>query len=301
MLPPPAAERPSPASPPSSRPDWAALARLIRLSNQSGTLLLMLPTLWGLFLASKGRPSPTLLAIFVAGSFLMRSAGVVLNDLADRPFDRQVSRTRSRPLASGALAPSDARRLALLLLGLAGGLLLFLNRLTLLLGPIALLLAALYPFAKRVIRLPQAMLGLAFGWGTVMAWAAVRNSLDPPVWFLYGSIALWTLAYDTIYALQDREDDVRIGVKSAAILFGAQTWLAVGLSLTGMVLLLATAGWLVGLGPLFYAALAAVGLFFLWQVRRLRESPSPEQAFTLFKQHVWAGWGILLGIWGGTV
>jgi 4-hydroxybenzoate polyprenyltransferase len=280
-------------------PVWSSLASLIRLSNQSGTWLLMLPTFWALVLASGGHPPVGMLLIFAAGSFLMRSAGVVLNDLADRGLDRQVTRTRTRPLASGALGVPAALASAGGLIALAAGLLLFLNTLTLQLSPVALALAVLYPFSKRIIRLPQAVLGLAFGWGAVMAWAAVHNGLEGPAWLLYGSTICWAIAYDTIYALQDREDDARIGVKSAAILFGVHTWLAVGIALGGMLLLLGLAGWLMGIGVGFYGILAAVGGFFSQQVCTLRSPVSPALAFAMFRQHVWAGTAILAGIWLG--
>jgi len=264
-------------------------------------MLLMLPTLWALVLASHGKPSVSLLAIFVAGSFLMRSAGVVINDLADRSLDRQVDRTRMRPLASGALTAPEALAIATILALMAASLLVFLNRLTIQLSPVALLFATLYPFSKRVIQLPQAVLGIAFGWGVVMAWAAVRNSLDNQVWLLYASTVFWAVAYDTIYAMQDRTDDARIGVKSSAILFGARAWIGVGASVCGMLLLLAVTGWLVGIGPAFYVMLVAVAGFLTHQVWKLRGPVSSAMAFALFKQHVWVGLAILAGIWAGFV
>lgn len=278
---------------------WSKLADLIRLSNQSGTLLLMLPSLWALMLASQGRPTLTLVVIFAAGAFLMRSAGVIVNDLADRSLDRQVERTRNRPLASGALGVREAVMAAAALIALAASLLLFLNRLTFLLSPVAILLTALYPFSKRFIHIPQVMLGIAFGWGAVMAWAAVRNSLDPAAWLLYAATVCWALAYDTIYALQDRADDLRIGVKSAAILFGSRVWLAVGASLVGMLIFLALAGRQMAAGVGYYGMLAAVGGFFSQQVWRLRTEVPPDLAFTMFKQHVWVGVAILVGLWVG--
>lgn len=277
------------------------LAQLIRLPNQTGTFLLMLPTLWALVLASHGRPSWKLLAIFAAGSFLLRSAGVVLNDIADRSLDRRVARTRTRPLASGVLGLPEAFATAAVLIAVAACLLAFLNWLTISLSPIAVLLAAVYPFAKRVVPLPQAVLGVAFGWGAVMAWAAVQNTLDAPAWLIYGSTICWAIAYDTIYALQDREDDRRIGVKSSAILFGSWAWLAVGFFLIGMLTLLSLAGWLAGIGLAFYGMLAAVAGFFSHQVMRLRRPVPDASAFAMFKQHVWVGWGILVGIWVGFV
>ncbi|NJN70523.1 MAG: 4-hydroxybenzoate octaprenyltransferase [Nitrospira sp.] len=199
---------------------WSALARLIRLHNQTGTYLLLLPTLWALILAARGIPPPHLLAIFLVGSFLMRSAGVIMNDLADQRFDRQVTRTKTRPLASGELSRRHAVILLSALLVLAACLLLLLPPIVSGLAPIAVLLATLYPYSKRWIHIPQAMLGIAFGWGTVMAWAAVQGKLDAPAWCLFGATAAWAVAYDTIYAVQDQEDDRHIGVKSAALYFG---------------------------------------------------------------------------------
>lgn len=292
---------PSPAAMPArlSTLPWSALSRLIRLRNQTGTLLLLWPTLWALVLASRGLPPLDLLLIFAAGSFLMRSAGVILNDLADRSFDRQVARTKTRPLASGEVSAAQALLvLAVLLLG-AGALLLLLNPFVQRLAPVALLLAALYPFAKRWLSIPQAMLGLAFGWGAVMAWAAVRGRLELSTWLLFGATAAWALAYDTIYALQDQEDDRRIGVQSAAVLFGASVWLAVGAALAAMLLLLGWAGWLGGIGWPYYGVLAAVGAFFAAQALRLREPIPPLQAFALFRAHVLAGTAIFLGFLAG--
>lgn len=293
----PASEAP-PASP-VGRLAWSSLSDLMRLTNQSGTLLLMLPTLWALVLASAGRPSLRLLAVFAAGSFLMRSAGVVINDLADRSFDRQVARTRSRPLASGALGAREAVALAATLILVAASLLVFVNKLTLLLSPVALVLALAYPFSKRFVHMPQAVLGVAFGWGVVMAWAAARSGLDAPVWLLYAGTICWAVGYDTIYAIQDREDDKRIGLKSSAILFGSRTWIAVGVSLAGMLVLVGLAGWWVGLGPAFYGTLAAIAGFLGQQVSRLRGAVSASLAFAMFKQHVWVGWVLLAGIWAG--
>ncbi|WP_447980743.1 4-hydroxybenzoate octaprenyltransferase [Candidatus Nitrospira bockiana] len=278
---------------------WQSLARLIRLSNQSGTLLLMLPTLWALVLASEGRPSVSLLIIFTVGSFLMRSAGVVMNDLSDRSIDRHVERTRSRPLASGAVTVPQAVVLLAGLLAAAAGLLLLLNPLVILLSPIALLLAAVYPLTKRIFPLPQAMLGMAFGWGVVMAWASVKNTVNVSVWALYGATICWAIAYDTIYALQDRDDDLRLGVKSAAILFGTRAWVAVAGCLIAMLMLLGIEGWRAGLNGAFYGLLAGIGGFLSQQVMRLRKPLAPADAFRLFKQHVWVGWAILAAIWIG--
>ncbi len=275
------------------------IAELIRLPSQTGTLLLMLPTLWALALASHGRPDPLLLAIFIAGSFLMRSAGVILNDMADRRLDRQVERTRTRPLASGSLSLGTAGVALLVLLAIAGSLLLLLDRLALLLSPVALLLAAGYPFAKRLLPLPQAVLGVAFGWGVVMAWAAARGTLDPEAWLLFLGTVAWAIAYDTIYALQDLDDDRRVGIRSSAILFAHWTWLAVAVSFGLAMLCLGVAGWLSGIGPVFYGVLAACSGFVSHQVMTLRGPVTPPHALSMFRQHAWIGGAILAGFFLG--
>ncbi|BCA55946.1 4-hydroxybenzoate octaprenyltransferase [Nitrospira sp. KM1] len=293
------AEFPSESIRPSVLPSWSAVARLIRLQSQTGTLLLLLPTWWSLILASRGVPPWKLLAIFSLGSFLMRSAGVVLNDLADRSFDRHVSRTRLRPLASGEMTVKQATAIAAVLVAAAAGLVLLLNPLAMLLSPIALLLAALYPFAKRIIHVPQTMLGIAFGWGTIMAWAAARETLDSPAWLVFAATVFWAIGYDTIYALQDVEDDLRIGVKSSALFFGRISWIAVGVALAAMLFLLGLAGWMSAIGRSFFVVLAGLSLVCLGQVFQLRTALSPSRAFELFHRHVWFGSVIAAGLLTG--
>jgi 4-hydroxybenzoate polyprenyltransferase len=285
------------ASHPAHPSIWVSFSDLIRLRNQSGTWLLMLPSLWALVLANEGRPPIRLLAVFAAGSFTMRSLGVILNDLADRRFDRQVARTSGRPLAAGTLTTGQALTAAALLLTASALLVMTLNPLTMALSPIALLFAALYPYAKRVLHIPQAILGIAFGWGVIMAWAASRNRIDTPAWMLFAATVCWAVAYDTIYALQDRDDDTRIGIKSAAVLFGPYTSSAVGICLAAMLGCLAVAGYLCSVLPVYYGVLAMVGVFFTSQLRKLREPVPPQTAFALFKQHIWAGTAILFGLW----
>lgn len=288
--------------PQSSALSWSLIGRLIRFHNPTGTWLLLLPTLWALILAARGLPPWDLVVIFVFGSFLMRSAGVVLNDLADRSFDRQVTRTRQRPLASGELTIRQAGIVLTVLLALSGLLVSRLNLLTIYLSPIAVLLAALYPFAKRYIHIPQAILGIAFGWGTIMAWTALRGSLDTSAWLIFSATVCWAIGYDTIYAVQDLEDDRRIGVKSSALLFGASVWIAVAISLTAMLCLLGIAGMISGIGWWFYGALAGAGLFGIKQTLILKSRQvEPAQAFRMFQQHVWIGTAILAGLLFGFV
>ncbi|GJL54666.1 MAG: 4-hydroxybenzoate octaprenyltransferase [Nitrospirales bacterium] len=297
-FPTPSAHTPSkiPAHKPST---FSAYARLIRLRNQSGTLLLVLPSLWALILASEGSPDLILIAIFILGAFFMRSAGVIFNDLADRSIDQKVERTKHRPLASGALTLVQAKGLASLIILLACVLVWHLNLLTIALSPIALLLAAIYPYAKRFIHIPQFILGVAFGWGSVMAWAAVRNNLDVTAWLLFASTICWAIAYDTIYALQDKEDDLKIGVKSSAILFGSYVWAGVGTFSALTIVFLGMAGWTMALGQAFYAGLAGISVFLSYQSFMLTQKHPTHVYFSMFKQHVWVGTAILIVFWIG--
>ncbi len=226
----------------------------------------------------------------------MRSAGVIMNDLADRSFDGQVERTRHRPLVSGQLRPKQALGLLVLLLLGATGLLWFLNPLTWALAPVALVLAALYPFCKRFLHIPQLILGVAFGWGGVMAWAAERNELETGTWLLFAATVCWAIVYDTIYAIQDKEDDLKIGVKSSAILFGSYTWLGVGLAACFMLLFLSLAGEVSHLGAGYFLGLLLISILIGYQVVLLRSEITSQQALRLFKQHCWVGALVLIGI-----
>ena len=275
---------------------WLALASLIRLSNQTGTLLLLFPTLWSLFLASKGWPPYGLLFLFMFGAFVMRSAGVVMNDLADRSLDRNVRRTQDRPLAAGTLTPVQASIVLLAFLGIACSLLWFLNSLAIWLSPIALMLAGIYPFSKRYLHIPQIVLGIAFGWGVILAWAAIKNDLEVSTWLLFTATVCWAVSYDTIYAIQDMEDDRRIGVKSSAIFFGQYLWVGVGVSELIMVACLSVIGFVNQLTVSYFCALGLVTLIMGNQVLRLGRFVPPQQAFSMFQQHCWIGGVILFGI-----
>jgi len=182
---------------------------------------------------------------------------------------------------------------------LAAILVLSLDPFTILLSPIAILLAALYPFAKRVIHIPQAILGIAFGWGTIMAWTASRGAIEAPAWCLFASTICWAIGYDTIYALQDREDDRRIGVKSSALWFGSSTWIAVGTAFCAMLFLLGLAGWLADIGWIYYGVLVTIGWWCLRQALQLRQAVSSPTAFHMFQQHVWVGAAVFLGMVAG--
>ena len=273
-----------------------AVADLIRLSKQYGTLLLLLPTLWSLMIASGGRPPLSILSIFVVGSFLMRSAGCVVNDMADMDFDRFVERTKTRPLASGRLTRKEAFLVFAVLSLLAFSLVLLLNRLTIALSFVAILLAVIYPFIKRVSHLPQLFLGAAFGWGAVMAWAAVRDTVELPAILIFLANVCWSTAYDTIYALMDIEDDRRIGVKSTAILFGRHVYALTFLFFLGVILLLAVLGIYIPLGAFYFTSLFLALILFAYQVYMVKISPERETAFKAFVSNVVVGSIILLGI-----
>src|SRR5207249_3742450 len=276
-------------------------AALSRTGTHSGSCLFPFPPLWALAPPGARHPPLPLTAIFVAGVFVMRSAGVTINDLWDRDLDRRVHRTRERPLASGRMQPGAAVAVFLALIGIAASLVFLLNPFTIALSPIALLLAVLYPLAKRVLPLPQAILGMAFGWGAIMAWSAVRNEIGWPAVGLFVATIFWAIGYDTIYALQDQEDDRRVGVHSAALLFGPWAWVAVGSALSVMVAVLVPVGLTTGLAWPFYVTLFLTGVLFAWQVRRIKRPVAPAQAFALFKQHIWAGALILAGFWTGVL
>jgi len=268
----------------------------MRLDKQYGTLLLLFPTLWSLIVASHGRPSLKHIFIFTLGAFLMRSAGCVINDMADRSFDARVDRTKARPLAARQLTMREAAIVLGFLILFSFITVLFLNPFTILLSFAALFFAMIYPFAKRVTYLPQIVLGVAFSWGIILAWAAVRNSLSiTPFLFLLANLC-WTSGYDTIYALMDREDDLKIGVKSTAILFGEGTWLAVGGFYALVVLFLLIIGQTLRMGKVYYLTLGGIGLLFFFQSMIIRKSLQRSTLFSLFRSNVWVGLLVLMAL-----
>ena len=240
-------------------------ARLMRLDRPIGILLLLWPVLWALWIASAGKPTLSVFVVFVAGVVLMRSAGCVINDYADRKFDPQVERTRDRPLATGHVRPGEALVLFAVLALSAFALVLFMNRLTILLSFVGAALAVSYPFMKRWTHLPQFYLGAAFGWGVPMAFAAQTGGVPADAWILFGATLCWAVAYDTAYAMVDRQDDIRIGVKSTAILFGRADRLMIALFHALALLLLAWAGARAGLGLTYYMGLLLAAGLAGWQ------------------------------------
>ncbi|MCK5383098.1 MAG: 4-hydroxybenzoate octaprenyltransferase [Gammaproteobacteria bacterium] len=270
-------------------------ASLMRLDKPIGIFLLLWPTLWALLIASGGDPDPKVLMIFVAGVILMRSAGCVINDYADRDFDRHVSRTQNRPLTAGRVTTKEAKVLFVTLCLLAFVLVLQLNLLTIGLAVIGVLLAAVYPFLKRVTHLPQVFLGIAFGWSVPMAFAAQTGSVPQIAWLMFVATVLWATAYDTLYAMVDREDDRVLGLKSTAILFGDSDRQIIGIIQVMLLACLLMIGHQAQLGLIYYlAVLVAAGLAG-WQqyLIRFRER---EACFQAFLNNNWFGAVIFLGI-----
>ena len=268
--------------------------RLMRIDRPVGTLLLLWPTLAALWLAAQGVPPLGILAAFVVGTFLARSAGCVINDIADREFDAHVARTRERPLATGEVSLTGA----LVLLGILAlaclAVVLTLNRLAQALALGGALVATVYPFLKRWTHLPQAALGIAFSWGVPMAFAAVNGSVSGAAWLLFAASLVWIVAYDTIYAMVDRDDDLRIGIKSTAILFGrADRLIVAALQLVALVLLLGL-GTVLALGPAYYLALGVVGGLFVYQQWLIRRRDR-EPCFRAFGNNVWVGFALFAG------
>jgi 4-hydroxybenzoate polyprenyltransferase len=269
--------------------------RLTRLDRPIGILLLLWPTLWALWLASAGHVAPGILAIFVAGTVLMRSAGCAINDYADRDFDRYVKRTSERPVTSGAIAPKEALLVAAVLALLAATLIVPLNPLTWMLAFAAIAIAASYPYTKRFFAIPQAYLGIAFGFGIPMAFAAVSGAVPPIAWLLLVVNVSWAVAYDTEYAMVDRDDDIAIGIKTAAITFGRLDVVAVmtcyGLTLAGLYVV----GRLAGRGWIFNAGLLVALLIALYHYTLIRNR-SREGCFKAFLQNNWFGAVIFVGL-----
>jgi 4-hydroxybenzoate polyprenyltransferase len=269
--------------------------KLMRLDKPIGILLLLWPTLWAQWLASNGQPNWLILWIFVVGVVLMRSAGCVINDYADRDFDPHVARTRERPLAAGKVSPKEALLLAGGLSLLAFLLILPLNRLVLGLSVVALFLAASYPFTKRFFAVPQAYLGIAFGFVIPMSYAALQGTVPLEAWILLAANVFWAVAYDTQYAMVDREDDLKIGIKTSAITFGRRDLAAIAVCYATTLALLGWAGVRLGLGMAYYGGLAAAAAIALYHMALIRQR-DPQQCFRAFLHNTWLGAAVFGGI-----
>jgi 4-hydroxybenzoate polyprenyltransferase len=272
-----------------------AYERLIRLDKPIGTLLLLWPTLWAVWLAADGQPSAGMVAIFVTGTLLMRSAGCAVNDYADRDFDPHVKRTRERPLAAREIAPWEALVVATTLAAAAFGLVLFLNRFAVALSFLGLAIAATYPFTKRVFAFPQAYLGIAFGFGIPMAYAAIQERLPLECWLLLAANVFYAFAYDTEYAMVDRDDDARLGIRTSALTLGRWDVAAVMTSYALMLVLLAVTGMVRALAWPYYAGLLLAGAMMIYHWRLIRDR-SREGCFRAFRHNNWVGGAIFAGI-----
>lgn len=272
----------------------AAYGALMRIDRPIGTLLLLWPTYWGLWLAAGGTPPLELFLIFTLGTWLMRSAGCVINDYFDRDFDRQVARTRNRPLASGKIRAREALLLFVVLCLLAAALLPLLNLLVFYLAIVAVAISAAYPLFKRFTHLPQAFLGLAFSFGIPMAFAAVQNHIPAMAWWLMLANACWVIAYDTAYAMADRPDDLRAGIRSTAILFGRFDWLAIAAFEMVMLAILLVIGLELQLRWPYWFSLIGAAVLFLYQQSLL--DGDRDKAFRAFLHNNWVGLWIFWGL-----
>jgi 4-hydroxybenzoate polyprenyltransferase len=269
--------------------------RLARLDRPVGWLLLLWPTLWALWIAGDGRPQPQIVLVFVLGVVTMRAAGCVINDYLDRDFDPHVARTRNRPLATGAVSPFEALILFAVLMTLSLGLVLTLNRETLVLAFAGGAIAVSYPLAKRFTYLPQVYLGLAFSWGIPMAFAAQDKAVGALAWSLVLANLLWTVAYDTMYAMADRPDDLKVGIKSSAILFGRFDLVINAVLQVLALVTLVLVGQYLGLNSWFYAGLAGAGATAIYQ-NRLCTERDRTQCLKAFLNNIWFGGFVFAGI-----
>lgn len=272
-------------------------SQLIRFEKPIGTYLLLWPTLWALAIAAQGGPDRWILFVFVSGVFLMRSAGCAINDYADRDIDLHIARTKERPLTSGRISAKEALAVFVVLSLIAFALVLTLNRFTILLSIGGVLLAATYPFMKRYHYLPQVHLGAAFGWAIPMAFAAQLDALPKQAWLLYVANIIWATAYDTMYSMADREDDLKVGVKSSAILFGEYDRVIVGLLQFLFILTLILVGRDLEYGSFYYYALFVASLLLIYEQIMINKR-EPGKCFEAFLHNHWVGAVVFAGIMG---
>ncbi|MCD9502625.1 4-hydroxybenzoate octaprenyltransferase [Photobacterium phosphoreum] len=272
-----------------------AFWQLARFDRPIGSLLLLWPTLWALFLAADGFPKLDVLVVFVLGVVFMRAAGCVINDFADRNVDGHVKRTANRPMPSGKVSEREALGLFSLLVLVSFLLVLTMNNLTIMLSVVAVILAAAYPFMKRYTHLPQLVLGAAFGWSIPMAYAAQSGTLPTVAWLLFAANILWTIAYDTLYAMIDRDDDLKVGIKSTAILFGRFDKLIIGILQLATIMLLIAIGGILDLSQGYYWALLLAAALFVYQ-QMLIQGRQREQCFKAFLNNNYVGMVIFIGI-----
>ena len=278
-------------------PLWLVIIRLLRWNKPEGRLILMIPALWAVFLAAAGKPPLPLVGVIIFGSIATSAAGCVVNDLWDRDIDPQVERTRDRPLASRALSVQVGIVVGIVSLVCAAVVAFYLNPLSFWLSVAAVPVIVLYPGAKRVFPVPQLVLSIAWGFAVLISWSAVTANITAPTWLLWGATVLWTLGFDTIYAMSDRQDDQRIGINSSALFFGKYAPTAIAVFLIGTVILLAGVGLLVNLNTAFWISLILASMGWIWQIIRLQQPEIPHPAYgEMFRQNVWIGFLMLAGM-----
>ena len=278
-------------------PLWLVIIRLLRWNKPEGRLILMIPALWAVFLAAAGKPPLPLVGVIIFGSIATSAAGCVVNDLWDRDIDPQVERTRDRPLASRAISVKIGIVVGIISLVCAAVVAFYLNPLSFWLSVSAVPVIVLYPGAKRVFPVPQLVLSIAWGFAVLISWSAVTANITAPTWLLWGATVLWTLGFDTIYAMSDRQDDQRIGINSSALFFGKYAPTAIAVFLIGTVILLAGVGLLVNLNTAFWISLILASIGWIWQIIRLQQPEIPHPAYgEMFRQNVWIGFLMLAGM-----
>ena len=278
-------------------PLWLVIIQLLRWNKPEGRLILMIPALWAVFLAAGGKPPLPLVGVIIFGSIATSAAGCVVNDLWDRDIDPQVERTSNRPLASRALSVQVGIVVGIVALACAAVIAFYLNPLSFWLSVAAVPVIVLYPGAKRVFPVPQLVLSIAWGFAVLISWSAVTGNITAPTWLLWGATVLWTLGFDTIYAMSDRIDDQRIGINSSALFFGKYASVAVGIFFIGTVILLGGVGFLVNLNISFWMSLILATIAWIWQIIRLQQPEIPNPIYgEMFRQNVWIGFLILAGM-----
>jgi 4-hydroxybenzoate polyprenyltransferase len=287
---------------PNSQPLWLTIIKLLRWDKPAGRLILMIPALWAVFLAADGKPPILLVGVIILGTLATSAGGCVVNDLWDRDIDPQVERTRDRPLASRALSVQIGIVIGLIAMGCAFVLALYLNSFTFWLCVAAVPVIVFYPSAKRVFPVPQLVLSIAWGFAVLISWSAVTANLETATWLLWGATVLWTLGFDTVYAMSDREDDRKIGINSSALFFGDYAAEAVGLFFAATAALLAILGVVMELNIGFWLAIAGATIAWVWQYMRLRQEDIPRPVYgEIFRQNVWIGFVVLAGMIVGSL
>jgi 4-hydroxybenzoate polyprenyltransferase len=286
----------------SIEPTWLTVIRLLRWDKPAGRFILMIPALWAVILASQGHPPLPLIGVIILGSLATSAAGCVINDLWDRNIDPQVERTKNRPLASRALSLQVGIVIFIVALSCAAILALYLNRLSFFLCVMAVPIIIVYPLAKRFFPIPQLVLSLAWGFAVLISWTAVTANLSLETWLLWGAVVLWTLGFDTVYAMSDREDDLKIGVNSSALFFGDYAPYAIGVFFLGTAFLLAYLAFLSGLNVSFAVSLGVAIIGWLWQYQAIRMPEIPRSVYgKIFAQNVGIGFILLIGMIFGSI